>query len=113
MQVKLEKRFRGAGSVLASYTYSKLITDIEAGRGWLEAPGGIAAIQNNNNLAGERSVSSFDVPHRLVVSYVLDLPIGKGQRFLPSVGGVPGKLISGWGFDGDEVARLRDLGAVL
>ena len=100
MQVKVEKRFRGAGSVLGAYTYSKLISDIEASRGWLEAPGGIAAIQNNNNLAGERSVSSFDVPHRLVVSYVLDLPIGKGQKFWTGVNGVPGRMLSGWGVNG-------------
>src|SRR5262249_39346098 len=38
--------------------------------------------------------------HRLVVSYVLDLPLGKGKRFLGGASGVAGKLISGWGIDG-------------
>jgi hypothetical protein len=82
MQTKLTKRFGNGGSLLVSYTFSKLISDVEANRGWLEAPGGIAAIQDNNRLDLERSVSSFDVPHRVVVSYVVDLPFGKGRRFL-------------------------------
>jgi hypothetical protein len=43
---------------------------------------------------------SQDVPHRLVVSYVLDLPVGKGKKFLAGIGGAPGKLISGWGVNG-------------
>jgi Carboxypeptidase regulatory-like domain/TonB dependent receptor len=100
MQIKLEKRFRNGGSVLASYSYSKLISDIEAGRGWLEAPGGIAGIQDNNRLDLERAVSSFDVPHRLVISYVVDLPFGKGKRFLPNVNPLLDRIVGGWGLNG-------------
>jgi hypothetical protein len=36
----------------------------------------------------------------LVISYVLDFPIGKGRRYLGNVSGFTGKLISGWGMDG-------------
>ncbi len=35
-----------------------------------------------------------------MISYVLDLPFGKGQKFLSGASGVTGKLISGWGIDG-------------
>jgi len=35
------------------------------------------------HLRGERSLSSQDVPQRLVISYVLDLPFGKG-KMIPS-----------------------------
>ena len=100
MQTKLTKRFQSNGSVLVSYSYSKLISDVEAGRGWLEATGGIAAIQDNNRLDLERSVSSFDVPHRLVVSYVVDLPFGKGRKFLGNASPLLDRIAGGWGLNG-------------
>ncbi|MCX6627517.1 MAG: hypothetical protein NTW28_07810, partial [Candidatus Solibacter sp.] len=53
-----------------------------------------------NNLRNERAVVSFDVPQHLVVSYVYDLPFGKGKPFLGGLHGVADKLISGWGFNG-------------
>ena len=80
MNVKLEKRFHQGGTLLAAYTWSKNIGDIETGMSWLEASQ-LAGIQDNNNLREERAVSGFDVPHRLIVSYVYDLPVGKGQKF--------------------------------
>ncbi len=99
MQVKVERRFKAGGSLLAAYTWAKLISDTDTLTGWLEAsgPGGV---QNNNNLRLERSLASFDVPHRLVVSYVLDLPFGKGRRLLGDVSGAADKLVSGWGING-------------
>jgi len=69
---------------------------------WLEGgtSGGVGGIQDWNNLKNERSLSSQDVSQRLVISYVLDLPFGKGQRFFGDASGVGGKVISGWGLDG-------------
>jgi hypothetical protein len=99
MQVKVEKRFRQGGTVLAAYTWSKNIGDIETGMSWLEA-GPLAGIQNNNNLRQERAVSGFDVPQRLIVSYVYDLPLGKGKRLLGNVNGVADRFASGWGING-------------
>jgi hypothetical protein len=99
LNVKLEKRFRQGGTVLAAYTWSKNIGDIETGMSWLEA-GQLANIQNNNNLQAERAVSGFDVPQRLIISYSYDLPFGKGGRFLSGVSGFSDKLISGWGING-------------
>jgi hypothetical protein len=49
--VKLEKRFRQGGTILAAYTWSKNIGDIETGMNWLEA-GPLATIQDNNSLRG-------------------------------------------------------------
>jgi hypothetical protein len=57
-------------------------------------------VQNWNDLAGEQSLSADDVPQRMVISYVQNLPFGHGQRFLSGAHGVVGKLISGWGADG-------------
>ncbi len=99
LQLKAERRLRAGGSILATYTMAKLISDTDTLTGWLESSGP-AGVQNNNNLRLERSLASFDVPHRLVVSYVLDLPFGDGRRFLNKVSGPAKKLISGWGING-------------
>jgi len=100
-QAKAEKRLQGGGSLLVAYTASKLITngDIDSLISWLDA-GGYGNIQNWNNLKGERSLSVFDVPQRLVVSYVLDLPFGHGKRFLSATSGPVNKLVGGWGIEG-------------
>jgi hypothetical protein len=103
MEVKMEKRFHEAGTVLASYTFSKSIANVDAPDTWLETGGvggGIGAVQDTYNLRAERALSSFDARSRLVVSYAVDLPFGKGKKLLGGVTGVPAKLVSGWGMDG-------------
>jgi hypothetical protein len=87
-----------AGSLSIAYTNAKLISDTDTLTAWLEP--GVGAIQDNNNLRGERSLSSQDVPQRVVISYVLDLPVGKGKKYLSGVEGTLDKIISGWGIDG-------------
>jgi len=94
----VQRRFAGAGSLLAAYTNSKLISDTDTLTSWLET--GVGGIQNNDNLHGERSLSSQDVPQRLVVSYVLDLPFGKGKKFLSGVSDGAEKIVGGWGVEG-------------
>jgi len=104
VEVKAEKRFTKGGTLLVSYTVSKLITTADALFGWLDTS--ITGMdtgyvtQDANNIRGERSVSDYDVPQRLVVSYALDLPFGRGKKFLSGTSGVAGKLISGWGVNG-------------
>ena len=51
-------------------------------------------------MRGERSLSSQDVPQRLVISYVLDLPFGLGRKYLSSEGSSVNAFIGGWGIDG-------------
>jgi len=97
-QLTVQRRFAEAGSLLIAYTNAKLISDTDTLTAWLESS--VGGIQDNNNLRGERSLSSQDVPQRLVISYVLDVPVGKGKRYLPSAGGTLGKIVGGWGVDG-------------
>jgi hypothetical protein len=97
MQMKLEKRLRGGGTVVAAYTWSKVISDVDTVTSWLDSTG---QFQDFNNRRMERSLLGNDVPQHLVVSYVLDLPVGWGKRFLGNVNGVADKLVSGWGVNG-------------
>jgi len=101
LQVSAQKRFASGGTLLVAYTNAKLISDTDTLTSWLESGSGFTgSIQDNYNLRGERSLSSQDVSQRLVVSYVLDLPLGRGKKFLAGAGGAVGKLVSGWGVDG-------------
>ena len=102
LQLTVKKRFEGGGTLLVAYTNAKLMSNTDTLTSWLEGgtSGGVGAIQDWNNLAGERSLSSQDVSQRLVVSYVLDLPFGKGKKFLNDMSGVTDKVVSGWGLDG-------------
>ncbi len=99
LQVKAEKRFSGGNSILVAYTHSKLISDTDTLTNWLEA-GGTGSYQNFNNLRLERSLASFDTPDRLVVSYVLDIPVGKGRKYLANANGFVNATLGGWGVQG-------------
>jgi hypothetical protein len=105
MQVKVQKRLRGGGVVMLSYTRSHMTSDADVLSPWLEANrnnvGGGQGVQDNTNIkGGESSISSFDAPNRLVLSYVLDLPFGKGKHFFNSAHGITDKLIGGWSING-------------
>jgi len=101
LQATVTKRFQGGGTLLAAYTNAKLMSNTDSLTSWLESStGGVGQIQDFNNLAGERSLSSQDVSQRLVISYVYDLPFGHGQKYMGDATGVADKLVSGWGVDG-------------
>lgn len=98
-QVTLSKRFKRGGTLLGNYSWSKFLSTAESSNPGIEThvPG---AIQDFDNLRAERSYLSFDVPQRLVISYILDLPVGRGQRFLSNAGSVVNALVSGWNVGG-------------
>jgi hypothetical protein len=81
--------------LLVAYTHAKLISNTDTVTGWLEAGNGPLNIQNYNNLRQEKSLASFDIPDRLVVTYVLDLQVGKGRRFLSNDNGLVQGTVGG------------------
>jgi hypothetical protein len=99
LQATLQKRFNGGGTLLAAYTWSKLLSNTDTITSWLET-GGTGGIQDWNNLRGEKSISSQNVPQHLIVSYVLDLPLGKNKKYLSDLPALGDKIVSGWGIDG-------------
>jgi len=102
LQLTVVKRFNQGGTLLVAYTNSKLLSNTDTLTSWLEGPfdGGVGSVQDWNNLKNEYSNSSQDVPQRLVINYVLDLPIGRGKRFMSDASGVMDKVVGGWGVDG-------------
>jgi hypothetical protein len=106
LQAKVEKRFK-IGGLLGAYTFSKVLATVESLTTWLDTTlGGDAGYQNYYNLGAEKSMSSFDSRQRVVVSYVCDLPIGRGRRFLSGAQGIADKLVSGWGTNGVTTFQL-------
>src|SRR5579884_1634624 len=78
LTVKVEKRFSRGVSLLASYAKSKL--EDEGDNLSQVRPGGVTGslVQNWNNLSAEKSKSLYDVPQRLVVTGIWDIPLGRG-----------------------------------
>ena len=79
VQIKVEKRMSGGLSLLASYVFSKTISDA---RGGADA-GGTAPgmVQDFRNLRAEKSLADEHFPHRFVMSSNYDLPWGRGRAF--------------------------------
>jgi hypothetical protein len=102
LQATVVRRFAGGGTMLVAYTNAKLLATTDSLTSWLEGggTGGVGQVQDWNNLKAEKSLVSQDVSQRLVISYVLDLPVGRGKKFLSDVSGVRDRLVSGWGIDG-------------
>ena len=99
LQAKLEKRFAQGGTLLASYTWGRNMGTAETQHGSTEAhaPG---FVQDWYNLRAEYSQLSYNLPQHFVAGYVMDLPVGKGKRYLASESGIVDKVVSGWGVDG-------------
>lgn len=76
--VRAERRFSRGLAVLLSYTFSKLI-DNSLGNGSNSGflAGGSNSVQNWDDLRSERSVSSNDLPQRLVISATYELPVAR------------------------------------
>ena len=98
-QVTVSKRFKGGGTVLGNYSWSKFLSTAESTTGPVESHQQ-GLIQDYSNIRAERSYLSFDVPQRLVVSYILDLPVGRGKRFLSNADDALNSAVSGWNISG-------------
>jgi hypothetical protein len=98
LQAKVQKRMAGAGNLMISYTWSSSYGNTDSLTFFGNYNPG--EIQDVYNLKAENSQSSFNLPQVLVASYVYDLPFGKGQRFLGSLGDAMNIFASGWGIAG-------------
>ena len=100
LQASFQKRFTEGGTIVVNYTWSKFLSNTDSSTGYLEGSVRPGSVQDWNNLGANKSLVSQDVPHRMVVSYVYDLPFGKGKRFLGGLTGAANKILSGWSLNG-------------
>ena len=96
MVVSLQRRFRNGLNLQASYTWSKTLTDADSA---------IPFSYTNNNqreqaqdsidLRNDKGYSVQDIPQNFTISYLYQLPFGKGRKFLNN-NRVVDLLIGGW-----------------
>jgi hypothetical protein len=73
--VRVERRLRRGASVIGHYTYAKSI-DL----GGANFISGDLVYRDPRNIELDRGLSSFDVRHNMVLSYIWDIPVGHGRR---------------------------------
>ncbi len=87
--IRFDKRSSGGLTLQTSYVFSKILTDADSY--W---PGAAAMDHYNRRL--EKSIGQFDVTHNFKLSYIYELPFGKGKQFTMGGGGVADMLFGGW-----------------
>lgn len=102
LKVNLNRRFTQGIQFGASYTFAKLLTDAAEDLFGDSPLNGV--IQNPFDRRSLRSISPNDIKHSFVLNGILELPFGKGRRFL-NRGGVVDRLVGGFQLSG--IARYR------
>ncbi len=87
LQVSFGKRLSHGMHIDGNYTWAK---NIEEG----------LTHQDSYNIRGDRGLAGIDIAHRFVVSYLYELPFGKGRKFGGSAPGILDAFIGGWQFNG-------------
>jgi hypothetical protein len=97
LQARMQRRMSNGLSYTVAYTLSKAQGDfldhLSAGGGAVgNAPGSAYAMDKDYGLL------AFDIPQRLVTSFIYELPFGEGKAYNPS--GVAGAIARGWSVNG-------------
>lgn len=97
LQVKVTKRYSNDLSVLFAYTYGK---SIDNGPAPFNLGANHDSPQDPDNLGAERAVSTNDLTHNMVASFLYTLPFGQHKMFLSHVNAIGQALLGGWQVNG-------------
>jgi len=106
LQIRAEKEFSNGLQFLATYTWSKSIDNASAGDDSFSflgggTPGGSTlTVQNPFNLAGEKAVSVFDLSQLVQLSFVYELPVGRGRWLGKNMHPILNAIVGGWQANG-------------
>jgi Carboxypeptidase regulatory-like domain len=92
-QASAEHRFSNGFNVLAAYTYAKSIGTADGNVQQCD-------VQNAHNIAAEKGPNTPDLRHQLTVSYVYDLPYGRGKHYGASSNSVAQTVLGDWQVSG-------------
>lgn len=92
LEAQLLKRYSSGYQFQVSYTYSKSIDDQSDALN--VNVNDLPIAQNPFNLHDNRSISQFDIPHRLVINHIY------APQLFKSMGGPGGKFFHGWELNG-------------
>jgi hypothetical protein len=99
-QLRLEKRFSKGLQFLVTYTNSKSIDNASLTHGGLTWLGGRVSLQDPNRRYLERSLSDWDMPQVFGVTYVYELPFGRGRAFGNNWHPLVEAVLGGWKTNG-------------
>src|SRR5207248_178042 len=89
-------------SLVADYTWSKLLTDADSSEPWIAgvvgSGVGAGAAQNQYNRRVEKSYGVLDLPSMFKLTAAYDLPFGPKRKFLNN--GIAGKVLGAWNVAG-------------
>ena len=101
LQLSVEKRFSTGLSLQANYTKSKLMSECSAIGGGNSGDACATEYRLGRfNRRLDRSIDQDDVPSRMVISGVYELPFGKGKRFLDTAPKLVNGVLGGWQMNG-------------
>lgn len=96
LQTKVEKQFSGGLNFLATYTWSKTLSDA----GDLLNGGSLAGYRApylpGFGIQGDYGLAGFDIRNVFHLNGGYELPFGKGKHFMSDASGVTEKLVGGW-----------------
>jgi hypothetical protein len=90
LQLKAQKRVSRGMDFIATYTWSKALTNGEGGYNFAD----------NYNVRGDHGPASFDRKHAFTLIHNWDLPFGKGRRYLANTSKAVDTLAGGWRLSG-------------
>ena len=94
--LQLRKRLRHGMAAQGTYVFSKSIDDASSIGG-----GAVVVAQNDQDLAAERSLSSFDQRHKFTGNFLYELPFGTGKKWLNNNGGWMENVLGDWQWSGN------------
>ena len=83
LQMSVTRRMSGGLMLAGSYAWSKAFDEGENH-------------QNSYDVRASRAIASFDIPHRLVLSALYELPFGHGRRFGSTARPLVNAVAGGW-----------------
>jgi len=96
MTARVVQQYRNGLQFQLAYTLSKTIANTAQSNTWVVGPSNAMFDANYN-----RGLEANDVPQRLVLSYLYDLPFGHGKKYLNH--GFAATAFGGWEFTGISV----------
>lgn len=82
LQTSVQKQFRDGSSILVTYTWSKLMDELN--------------YRDPTDSAPESRLSPDDRPHRATVAGIFKLPFGKGRKYGSNWSGLLDAVLGGW-----------------
>lgn len=93
LNAKFQREFSNGFNFLANYTWSKALTNT------MEGGANTPLNQMGTCLDCDKGLAGFNVPQRLTIATVWEVPAGKGKRFLKNLPPFWDGILGGWAAD--------------